>query len=87
MLVSLYVKNLALIDETEVYFGNGLNILTGETGAGKSIIIGSVNLALGAKAEKEMIRTGADYALIELVFQVEKEKQRQKIQEMELPME
>ena len=75
MLVRLYVKNLALIDETEVYFGNGLNILTGETGAGKSIIIGSVNLALGAKAEKEMIRTGADYALIELVFQVEKEKQ------------
>ena len=51
MLVSLYVKNLALIDETEVYFGKGLNILTGETGAGKSIIIGSVNLALGAKAE------------------------------------
>ena len=87
MLVSLYVKNLALIDETEVYFGNGLNILTGETGAGKSIIIGSVNLALGAKAEKEMIRTGADYALVELVFQVEKEKQRQKIQELELPME
>ena len=64
MLVSLYVKNLALIDETEVYFGNGLNILTGETGAGKSIIIGSVNLALGAKAEKEMIRTGAEYALV-----------------------
>ncbi len=87
MLVSLYVKNLALIDETEVYFGNGLNILTGETGAGKSIIIGSVNLALGAKADKEMIRTGADYALIELVFQVEKEKQRQTIQELELPME
>lgn len=87
MLVSLYVKNLALIDETEVYFGNGLNILTGETGAGKSIIIGSVNLALGAKAEKEMIRTGADYALIELVFQVEKERQRQAVQEMELPIE
>ncbi len=87
MLVSLYVKNLALIDETEVYFGNGLNILTGETGAGKSIIIGSVNLALGAKAEKEMIRTGADYALVELVFQVEKEKQLQKIRELELPVE
>lgn len=87
MLVSLYVKNLALIDETEVYFGNGLNILTGETGAGKSIIIGSVNLALGAKAEKDMIRTGADYALIELVFQVEKEKQLEKIRKLELPVE
>ena len=87
MLTSLYVKNLALIDETEVYFGNGLNILTGETGAGKSIIIGSVNLALGAKAEKEMIRSGADYALVELVFQVEKESQRREIRELELPME
>lgn len=87
MLVSLYVKNLALIDETEVYFGDGLNILTGETGAGKSIIIGSVNLALGAKAEKEMIRTGADYALIELVFQVEKEQQLEEIRKMELPVE
>lgn len=87
MLTSLYVKNLALIDETEVYFGNGLNILTGETGAGKSIIIGSVNLALGAKAEKEMIRSGADYALVELVFQVEKESQRQEIRKLELPME
>lgn len=87
MLVSLYVKNLALIDETEVYFGNGLNILTGETGAGKSIIIGSVNLALGAKAEKDMIRTGADYALVELVFQVEKEEQLEEIRRLELPVE
>lgn len=87
MLVSLYVKNLALIDETEVYFGNGLNILTGETGAGKSIIIGSVNLALGAKAEKELIRTGADYALVELVFQVEKKKQLEEIRKLELPIE
>ncbi len=87
MLISLHVKNLALIDETEVYFGNGLNILTGETGAGKSIIIGSVNLALGAKAEKEMIRTGADYALVELVFQIEKEEQLQEIRQVELPVE
>lgn len=87
MLVSLYVKNLALINETEVYFGNGLNILTGETGAGKSIIIGSVNLALGAKAEKEMIRSGADHALIELVFQVEKEEQLRQIKQLELPVE
>ena len=87
MLISLHVKNLALIDETEVYFGNGLNIMTGETGAGKSIIIGSVNLALGAKADREMIRTGADYALIELVFQVEKKEQLDKIRQMELPIE
>ena len=68
MLESLHVKNLALIDEAEVQFDKGLNILTGETGAGKSIIIGSINLALGAKADRELIRTGADYALVELVF-------------------
>ena len=65
MLISLHVKNLALIDETEVFFKKGLNILTGETGAGKSIIMGSVNLALGAKADKTLIRNGAEYALVE----------------------
>ena len=58
MLRSLRVKNLALIRETEVEFGEGLNILTGETGAGKSLLIGSVNLALGGKFEKDMLRTG-----------------------------
>lgn len=77
MLQSLHVKNLALIDETEVDFGKGLNILTGETGAGKSIIIGSINLALGAKADKDMIRSGAEYALVELTFTVDKPRQRE----------
>ena len=52
MLLSIHVKNLALIQEQEIEFGRGLNILTGETGAGKSVIIGSVNLALGGKADK-----------------------------------
>ena len=66
MLQNLHVKNLALIDETEVDFRNGLNILSGETGAGKSIIIGSINLALGEKVQKEMLRENADYALVEL---------------------
>lgn len=87
MLQSLHVKNLALIDETEVTFGGGLNILTGETGAGKSIIIGSINLALGAKADKEMIRSGAEYALVELVFTVEDPAQVKAIQNMELSLE
>ncbi len=87
MLQSLHVKNLALIDETEVTFGGGLNILTGETGAGKSIIIGSINLALGAKADKEMIRSGAEYALVELVFTVEDPAQIKAIQEMEFSLE
>lgn len=76
MLLELHVKNLALIEQADVELGSGLNILTGETGAGKSIIIGSVNLALGQKAAREQIRTGADYAYVELVFAVEPEKQK-----------
>ena len=87
MLQSLHVKNLALIDEVEVEFGEGLNILTGETGAGKSIIIGSINLALGAKADKDLIRTGAEYALVELIFTVEQPQQLKAIQELDLPVE
>lgn len=87
MLISLHVKNLALIDETEVFFKKGLNILTGETGAGKSIIMGSVNLALGGKADKTLIRNGADYALVELVFQTDSNEQQQVLQEMDIPSE
>ncbi len=83
MLISLHVKNLALIDEEEVFFEEGLNILTGETGAGKSIVIGSVNLALGAKADKDLIRDGAEYALVELVFQLD-ERQEERLREMDI---
>ncbi|MDE5909089.1 MAG: DNA repair protein RecN [Lachnospiraceae bacterium] len=86
MLESLHVKNLALIDEQEVTFGEGMNILTGETGAGKSIIIGSINLALGAKADKDYIRTGADHALVELIFSLN-EQQCAQVREMDLPVE
>lgn len=87
MLLSLHVKNLALIEETEVEFAPGLNILTGETGAGKSILIGSVNLALGAKADSDLIRHGAEYALVELVFEAGDQRLKQKLQQMELPDE
>ncbi|MBO5146784.1 MAG: DNA repair protein RecN [Lachnospiraceae bacterium] len=87
MLVSLHVKNLALIEETEVNLSEGLNILSGETGAGKSIIIGSINLALGARADKDMIRTGADYALVELVFQVTDDEMLQEIKALDIPVE
>ncbi len=71
MLLELQVKNLALIEQAQVEFGGGLNILTGETGAGKSIIIGSVNMALGGKASRDSIRQGADSAYIELLFSVD----------------
>lgn len=89
MLVNLHVKNLALIEETEVEFGEGLNILTGETGAGKSILIGSVNLALGARFDKDMLRQGAESALVELMFSCPPEDAalREKLQELEIPLE
>ena len=70
MLEAIRVKNVALIHEAELLLGEGLNVLTGETGAGKSILIDSIHLALGARADKGMIRQGADHAYVELVFSV-----------------
>lgn len=70
MLLNLHVKNLALIEEVDVDFEKGLIVLTGETGAGKPLILGSVNIALGNKASKDMIRKGTDYSLVELTFSV-----------------
>ena len=87
MLQSLHVKNLALLEETEVEFGQGLNILTGETGAGKSLLLGSINLALGGKFEKEMLRKGAESALVELIFTDEDERIREKLLSFELEPE
>jgi len=76
MLEGLHVKNLIIIDEAEVSFGEGLNILTGETGAGKSVIIGSINLALGAKAGKNLVRAGKDSGFVELVFSVNEDTKK-----------
>ncbi len=87
MLRNLHVKNLALINETEVEFHKGLNILTGETGAGKSLLLGSVNLALGKKADKELIRKDEDYALVELVFEVEDKAVLQALKSMDVIFE
>ncbi len=87
MLIHLHVKNLALIEEAEVDFGPGLNILTGETGAGKSILLGSMQLVLGGKMSKEMIRENAPYALVELLFQVETPSVLSKLEEMDISVE
>ena len=84
MLSHLHVKNLALIEEIEVEFGPGLNILTGETGAGKSILLGSMQLILGAKTSKNMIRENAPYALVELLFQIENEKVAQALKTLDI---
>ena len=70
MLLSLRIQNFALIDELELEFGVGLNVLTGETGAGKSIILDAIDLVLGGKASPRNIRTGTDKATIEGVFEV-----------------
>ena len=84
MLQNLHVKNLALIDEVEVDFQPGLNILTGETGAGKSIILGSVNLALGGRYNADMLRKGARFGLVELMFSVENPELIRQLEEMDI---
>lgn len=84
MLLNLHVKNLALIDEAEVEFKNGLNILTGETGAGKSIILGSVNLALGGRYNADILRHGAEYGFVELTFLVENREQAEKLKQLDI---
>ena len=90
MLQELHVKNLALIKEANITFGNKLNILTGETGAGKSILLGSINLALGNRASKDLIRDGSDEVSVELLFNVGKDSAIQdvlvkKFEEYEIP--
>ena len=86
MLLGMHVKNLALIDETEVEFQEGLNILTGETGAGKSIIIGSMNLALGEKVPKELLKENKD-AYVELLFSIDHPDTRAILMENEIDAE
>ena len=85
MLLNLHVKNIALIDEVEIDFTKGLNILTGETGAGKSLIIDSVNFALGKRMRSDVVREDAEYALCELTFSVDSEDVRDKLKELDIP--
>lgn len=87
MLVSMHVKNLAIIDEIGVEFSQGLNVLTGETGAGKSIIIGSITAALGGKVSKDIVRKGCEYALVELVFTLDSKEQIEAATAMDIPVE
>src|SRR5690606_31103735 len=76
MLESLRIQNYALIDDVELEFGPGFNVLTGETGAGKSIILGALNLVLGARAAGETLREGAAKASIDAVFRLRKPSRR-----------
>ena len=70
MILSLRIHNIALIEDLTLEFSEGMHVMTGETGAGKSIVVDAVNLALGGRADRELIRTGTDKAWAEAVFDV-----------------
>src|SRR6266705_107488 len=74
MLTTLRIKNLALVDDLTVELQPGYSVITGETGAGKSILIGALNLALGERAERTLIRSGSESCTVEAVFDVQQLK-------------
>lgn len=80
MIEKLYVSNFALIDELEVDFGPGLNVLSGETGAGKSIIIGSLNFVLGGKADKDIIKSDCDMTEASVLVYIENEEVKKELE-------
>ncbi len=84
MLENLHVKNLALIEEEDITFLDGLHILSGETGAGKSIILGALGLALGGKVLKDMLRDPGKEALVEAVFRITRDSQRKQLAELDI---
>lgn len=84
MLRQLFIKNIALIDKIEIEFCEGLNIVTGETGAGKSIVIDSINAVLGSRLSKDLIRTGESSALVEAFFEIENDQVQNFIKNNEL---
>ncbi len=87
MLEHLHIKNVALITESEIDFEKGLNILSGETGAGKSMVIDSLNFALGERTNSNFLRKGEKMALVEAVFTVKEEEILKKLEENGIPIE
>ena len=86
MLNSLHIENIAIIDQLDVDFNKGFSVLTGETGAGKSIIIGSIELALGGKVDRGFLREGTEESLAELIFSVS-ENQGKEIEKLGITVE
>ena len=84
MLKTLYLKNIALVDEAEIVFSEGLNVLSGETGAGKSVILDSIDFVLGAKADKGMIRSGQSECSVRAEFTCDLELLRPVLEELDL---
>ena len=87
MLLHYHVKNFALIEDASVDFGPGLNVLTGETGAGKSIMIDALNAAMGARTGTDMIRRGAEEAFVELLFSLEDEALEEALRALDIACE
>ena len=87
MLESLKVQNFALIKEANVEFENNLNVLTGETGSGKSILIDSINLCLGMRANKDLMRNENDDTIVSIVFTVDDENVLEQIKQMDIPID
>src|SRR5699024_3928163 len=87
MLAQLYIENIAVIEKASIDFQKGFNILTGETGAGKSIIIDSINAVLGGRISKEIVRTGAKAAQVSALFTATTEETLQKLEELGFPLE
>ena len=71
MLTQLHIENIAIIENADIEFGRGLTVLTGETGAGKSIIVDSLSAVLGARTSRELVRSGAEYGIVSAVFETD----------------
>ena len=87
MLTHLHIRNYILIDSLDVEFPEGLIIITGQTGAGKSIIIDAVNFALGQRVSKDVVRDDAEYALSELVFEINDDKTKERLNQFDIPLD
>ena len=87
MLTSLKIENIAVIEQAEIFFGEGLNVLTGETGAGKSIVIDSINAVLGERTSRDLIRDSADKGKVTAFFEDVSEAVLEKLREYEIDCE
>ncbi len=82
MLKTLNIENIAVIEKAQIEFNNGLNVLTGETGAGKSIVVDSINAILGERTSRELVRHGADFAFVSALFEDVSDNVKNKLDEL-----